>query len=419
MKKRFLALLLAALMVVSLLPTMAFAAVTLPEGAAWIDGTGTVPVWYKLTDSNTVLTIGGTGAMPDFTSGNPAPWKEYADKIETVVIGSGVTAIGSDAFYNFKALTSVTIPSSVTTIKKQAFYWCDKLTNVILPNGVMSIGDYAFASCIELTSVTIPSSVTSIGEDAFQNCRKLTAVIKATTPPTLGDTALDDAIAIYIPAGTLNTYESATNWEYFGPEYGDKLKEAYVVDVVAATHGTVTVDRDFVAKDETVNVTVTPDTGYQLKSLVWNDGTDHDITEAKSFTMPTANVTVKAEFEIAHIHTYAKAWTTDATNHWHAATCEHTSEKADVAAHADNNKDHKCDVCGYVMSQCVDSNHDNKCDICGKKLGGTGGHHSSTTTTPTVSAPKTADMGVAIYGVLGVSALLGTGWVVKKKDKDQ
>ena len=149
MKKKFLALLLAVLMVFSLMPVTAFAeAQTI----------GDSNVTWELSEGNTVLTLGGTGAMPDFNSVDPAPWKEYHDKIETVVIGSGVTAIGSEAFSGFDALTSVTIPSSVTTIKLRAFFSCGKLTNVILPNGVMSIGNYAFASCQELTSVTIPSS---------------------------------------------------------------------------------------------------------------------------------------------------------------------------------------------------------------------------------------------------------------------
>ncbi len=32
---------------------------------------------------------------------------------------------------------------------------------------------------------------------------------------------------------------------------------------------------------------------------------------------------------------------------------------------ADNNKDHKCDVCGKVISECSDINGDGKCDVCG------------------------------------------------------
>ena len=42
-------------------------------------------------------------------------------------------------------------------------------------------------------------------------------------------------------------------------------------------------------------------------------------------------------------------------------------------------------------------------------------HHGGGSTTPTVTSATTADMGVAIYGVLSVSSLLGMGWVSKKK----
>ncbi len=34
-----------------------------------------------------------------------------------------------------------------------------------------------------------------------------------------------------------------------------------------------------------------------------------------------------------HAHTFSDEWTSDAGNHWHSATCEHTDEKSDVAAH--------------------------------------------------------------------------------------
>ena len=34
-----------------------------------------------------------------------------------------------------------------------------------------------------------------------------------------------------------------------------------------------------------------------------------------------------------HEHTYAEEWTTDATHHWHEATCEHSGERSDYAEH--------------------------------------------------------------------------------------
>ena len=65
-------------------------------------------------------------------------------------------------------------------------------------------------------------------------------------------------------------------------------------------------------------------------------------------------------------HTYKTAWATDAKNHWHE--CSVCGSKKDEAAHADANKDHKCDTCTKVLSECADANKDHKCDTCGKVL---------------------------------------------------
>ena len=37
-----------------------------------------------------------------------------------------------------------------------------------------------------------------------------------------------------------------------------------------------------------------------------------------------------------HEHEFASEWSKDATNHWHAALCEHAEEVADLAAHTWN-----------------------------------------------------------------------------------
>ena len=47
-------------------------------------------------------------------------------------------------------------------------------------------------------------------------------------------------------------------------------------------------------------------------------------------------------------HTFSEAWTSDATSHWHAATCNHIGATADKADHADEDNDGACDVCGYM-----------------------------------------------------------------------
>ena len=165
MKKRLLSILLAAVMVLTMLPLglvdTAWAAETVSSGTCGKN------VNWTLTGDGT-LTISGTGAMADYGySDNRAPWYGARSQVKTVIIKNGVTSIGNDAFYDCKALTSATIPNSVTSIGDDAFSICTALTNVTIPNSVTSIGDDAFSICTALTNVTIPESVTQIGFGAF------------------------------------------------------------------------------------------------------------------------------------------------------------------------------------------------------------------------------------------------------------
>ena len=48
-------------------------------------------------------------------------------------------------------------------------------------------------------------------------------------------------------------------------------------------------------------------------------------------------------------HTYSYYWSYNSSGHWHRATCEHETLKADYAAHIDVNEDSKCDVCSYTV----------------------------------------------------------------------
>ena len=65
-------------------------------------------------------------------------------------------------------------------------------------------------------------------------------------------------------------------------------------------------------------------------------------------------------------HSYSVKWSTGEASHWHE--CTECRAKTDEAEHTDTNKDHKCDVCDKVLSECADTNKDHKCDYCGKKL---------------------------------------------------
>ena len=165
--KRLLSWLLAALMLLTMLPT-----------AGWADDTASGTCGENLTwtlSDDGVLTISGTGDMTDYYSYSEfAPWHEYADRIQTVIIGKGVTGIGSYAFSDCSSLTSVSIPDSVTSIGYGTFYGCSSLPGVTIPNGVTSIGALAFENCNSLTNVNIPNGVTYIEYGTFYGCSSLT-----------------------------------------------------------------------------------------------------------------------------------------------------------------------------------------------------------------------------------------------------
>ena len=73
----------------------------------------------------------------------------------------------------------------------------------------------------------------------------------------------------------------------------------------------------------------------------------------------------ETSYQLVISHKYSDTYKADDETHWRECAC---GEKTDVNNHADGNKDHKCDVCGKILSKCADTNKDHKCDLCGKTL---------------------------------------------------
>lgn len=145
-------------------------------------------------------------------------WYCYALK---KVSGMGdVTRIGIYAFYSCNSLTNLVIPNSVTTIEVYAFANCYSLTNLTVPDGVTRIVNNVFYNCYSITSITIPDGVTNIGTSVFSSCSGIAEYhLLSTTPPTLASTNAFAGIAsdciIYVPVGSLESYQTATNWSTY------------------------------------------------------------------------------------------------------------------------------------------------------------------------------------------------------------
>ena len=231
MKKRFVSLLLAISMILSLMPVSAVTAfaesenggevTTVDSGYCGADDGGENLRWTL--DNNGVLTITGSGAMKDYPryeNQRPDWYLNHKDSIRSVVLDNRITHIGDYAFDKCTNIESVrytgytgnagvALPESVTTIgvhafsdtgvtgtlklpehlteiDSSAFYHCGKLNGELkLPDTVKEIGGFAFNSCGFTGKLELPASLEKIGNDAFESCSGLTG--KLTFPSKMNE----------------------------------------------------------------------------------------------------------------------------------------------------------------------------------------------------------------------------------------
>lgn len=86
---------------------------------------------YWSWDGSGVLTISGEGALYDYTSAEQLPWAAYANRMHTLVIEEGVTAIDSVILAGCENLTIVKLPVSLTNVADSAFADASALWHVL------------------------------------------------------------------------------------------------------------------------------------------------------------------------------------------------------------------------------------------------------------------------------------------------
>lgn len=126
---------------------------------------------------------------------------------DTVTIGDGPTVISDSCFYQCLRLKTVHLPNTLKELKYGAFQNCYKLESIEIPSGVVKMGDYCLSS-----------------QQWGDISKTLVVTMKPTTPPTLGSSAFTSSnlIKIVVPIGTLEAYQTATNWA----NWADFMEEA-------------------------------------------------------------------------------------------------------------------------------------------------------------------------------------------------
>ena len=203
------------------------------------------PINWVLADG--VLTLTGTGDMPDYSFLSDKPWDEYDEEITSVVISDGITSVGDYAFYDLASLSSVSMGKDVSSIGRQSFANCDvlfsfdvadgnvaystiqgvlfdsgqkelimapnanTLEGFIIPDTVEEIGEDAFYRS-DIVSLEIPSSVKTIADTAFFSCYSLREIVLNEGLETIGESAFMDCNrleSITIPATVKSIGENA------------------------------------------------------------------------------------------------------------------------------------------------------------------------------------------------------------------
>lgn len=214
MKKRFVSLLLAIGMILSLMPVSAVTAFAegenngavkiIAEGNCGAANNGTNLSW-KL-ENNGVLTISGDGAMKDYSGSytfTRPGWYQHKDEIKSVVFDGEITRIGVLAFDECTNIKNVrykdytgpadnALPESVKTIGQYAFSDTGVTGTLKLPENLTAIGYSAFSGCTKLTgSLTIPTGVKKIEKNTFYKCGFTGTLTIPEGVETIGESAFD------------------------------------------------------------------------------------------------------------------------------------------------------------------------------------------------------------------------------------
>lgn len=117
--------------------------------AVWTPNFGTIGTVEWVLDSG-VLTISGTGRVPDYSSTQATPWAKA--QVSSVQIGEGITYVGSCAFSGCASLTAVSLPASLQGIGVNAFRDCGSSLRYTYAGTLAQWGDISFAAADDPTA---------------------------------------------------------------------------------------------------------------------------------------------------------------------------------------------------------------------------------------------------------------------------
>ena len=201
---RLFALALAFLLVAGVLPVRASALSGTTGGLRWSLSAGT-------------LTVSGSGAMPNYTDANMPPWYDSASAVTRIVVGEGVTSVGSLAFYGCEKLRVAELPDSVASLGEYAFFGCKSMTSAVLPTRLTRLENGIFFGCEKLGNVSLPEKIKYIGDSVFDGCVSMSSINIPSGVRYIGDSVFSGTKAtqkIYMNVKSSASSSWNENWDY-------------------------------------------------------------------------------------------------------------------------------------------------------------------------------------------------------------
>ena len=132
--------------------------------------------------------------------------RAYANCVQAIRLGSGITSIGNYALYYCTSLAYITLPNTVTSIGTSAFNYCLHLASITVPSDFTSL-TAVFGQCYSLVSASIPSSITTIGYNLFINCHHLASITIPSGVTSIGSNVFSSCeclMSLILPSGLTN-----------------------------------------------------------------------------------------------------------------------------------------------------------------------------------------------------------------------
>ena len=245
------------------------------------------------------------------------PFYAIREQITSFTLGESVVKVPMYLCANMTQLKSLTIPANVKEIGVNAFGGCSNVTSIVwnaiecptkeegesvyppfyairqqinsftIGESAKKLPSYLCYEMGALKEISIPAGVTAIGVAAFASLPKAVVTALGETPAAMGDYAFEGVKTIYVPCGTIESYQKS--WKaYASAIQYPKLAYTITGKVNIAEAGKVIVPTTICDKEE---IEAIANEGYQF--VKWSDGS---LENPRAIEI-TEDATYTAEFE--------------------------------------------------------------------------------------------------------------------------